>query len=1082
MPGKGRPPRRGRARGRAAMQSCGPSKLPSFKKPMTLNSQNAEEVVDWLTQHTPSSTVSNFTTTSSSSSTAMATPRNTSSTTGAPSSLGSEELFSNEFLELSNAQPLLPEEDEGDEDLTPDLILAENTIEMDIMSDEEEVPAAASFCDVSEEIDASEENDDEEIDVLWVPSRREQEEGSSDGETESQRGSRRIRLRRSREDSSQGTVGQQHVSAPVFSRPTHPPLPPMPPTSTVTARSHTSKKSAVWDFFNVCASDKSIVICNECSQKLSLGKPNSHIGTTSMRRHMSGKHKALWEQHLKGNRQTKSHPPSGPASYCSTSALLDPSEPPSTPPSTLTTCSHSQSSATSQVSVKAMFERKKPMSDCHPLARRLTAGLSALLARQLLPYQLVDSEAFRKFVAIGTPQWKVPSRNFFSKKGIPHLYQHVQSQVTASLSLSVGPKVHMTTDAWSSKHGQGRYVTYTAHWVNLVMAGKQGMGSSTTTVELVSPPRIARGSATTSTPPSLSTSSSSSSYSAAGSSFSSSTPVHPQLPLGYSTCQVRRCHAVLGMTCLESKNHTGSVLLSSLQSQADRWLTPHQLQIGKVVCDNGSNLLAALRLGNLTHVPCMAHVLNLIVQRFVSKYPGFQDVLTQSRKVSAHFRRSYTAMARLADIQQRYNMPVRRLISDSQTRWNSTLLMLERLLQQQRAVNEYLFELGGRTGSAQLGIFFPRYWVLMRDACRLMRPFEEVTNMVSRTEGTISDLIPFAFFLERAVRRVTDEAVDQRDEELEAHDFWSESPERTQAPAATQGEVPEVESEEEGGFVEEEEEDQQEQASQGASGDLLGTPGLVRGWGEETVDDAVLDNEEAEMDSSASNLVRMGSFMLSCLLKDPRIKRLKEKDLYWVATLLDPRYKHKVSEMLPTYHKSEKMRHLQTSLQNMLYNAFKGDVTSGTHQHSRGRGASNPATSTPARTKPFGQSVTSDMQMFFCPRQRHNPSGSTLKERLDRQVADYLALTADIDTLRSDEPLDYWVRRLDLWPELSQFAMNLLSCPASSVLSERTFSAAGGIVTEKRTRLGHKSVDYLTFIKMNEGWISEGYCTPEDLF
>ena len=50
------------------------------------------------------------------------------------------------------------------------------------------------------------------------------------------------------------------------------------------------------------------------------------------------------------------------------------------------------------------------------------------------------------------------------------------------------------------------------------------------------------------------------------------------------------------------------------------------------------------------------------------------------------------------------------------------------------------------------------------------------------------------------------------------------------------------------------------------------------------------------MSSSASNLVQMGSFMLSCLLSDPRIKRIKENDLYWVATLLDPRYKQKVQK------------------------------------------------------------------------------------------------------------------------------------------------------------------------------------------
>ncbi|XP_068113415.1 vomeronasal type-2 receptor 26-like [Hyperolius riggenbachi] len=46
-----------------------------------------------------------------------------------------------------------------------------------------------------------------------------------------------------------------------------------------------------------------------------------------------------------------------------------------------------------------------------------------------------------------------------------------------------------------------------------------------------------------------------------------------------------------------------------------------------------------------------------------------------------------------------------------------------------------------------------------------MRPFEEVTNLVSHTESTISDLIPYAYFLERAVRRVVDQAVEEREQE-----------------------------------------------------------------------------------------------------------------------------------------------------------------------------------------------------------------------------------------------------------------------------------------------------------------------------
>ena len=1051
--------------------------MPSVQRPCTLNSKNSEGIVDWLTQDTQSTTASagNLDAPSSSSSasgTSQVTTRPPAATTNTSTTAAtldlSEELFTHQFEEMSDAQPLLPEEVDN-----RDMSQSGSITHMDVRCDDDDdvVPAAASFAELSNTSEVGD-DDDVSVDVTWVPVRREEEQGeSSDGETERRR-RRRVGSRGRSLQGASGTV-RQHVSAPGVSQTarqsTH---------AVATTRMPSLQSSAVWHFFCVSASDNSDAICNLCQKKLSRGKSNTHLGTTALRRHMISHHKRLWDQHMmsRSSTQTQSHhPPPGPASSATstTVVLLAPSEPPATPPPTF---SSSCSSAHSQVSVKEMFELKKPMSQSHPLARRLTAGLAELLARQLLPYKLVESEAFKKFVAIGTPQWKVPGRNFFSQKAIPNLYKIVEKEVMACLAHSVGARVHLTTDTWSAKHGQGRYITYTAHWVNLLTTAKHGMRGSAE--ELVTPPRLAgKPAATSSTPPTPSSSITSSAESSSAAASCSTSTAPPQLPRGYSTSRIRQCHAVLGLTCLKAESHTGPALLSALNAQVDQWLTPHQLEIGKVVCDNGSNLLAALNLGKLTHVPCMAHVLNLIVQRFVQKYPGLQDVLKQARKVCGHFRRSYTAMAHFSDIQRRNNMPVRRLICDSPTRWNSTLLMFDRLLQQEKAVNEYLYDRGARTASAELGIFLPRYWMLMRNACRLMRPFEEVTNLVSRTEGTISDIIPFVFFLERALRRVLDQAVDEREEEEE--ELWSPSPPETAlssslaGPAATlEEESEEEESEEECGF--EGEDDQPQQASQGARCHLSGTRGVVRGWGEEHTFNEISEDEERDMSSSASNLVQMGSFMLSCLLRDPRIKRLKENDLYWVATLLDPRYKQKVDEMLPNYRKSERMQQFQNKLKIMLYTAYKGDVRA-QRESNRGRGESNPPPTTPARTGSFTDVLLmEDMRSFLSPTHRRSPSGSTLRERLDRQVADYLALTADIDTLRSDEPLDYWVCRLDLWPELSQFAIELLACPASSVLSERTFSAAGGIVTEKRSRLGQKSLDYLTFIKMNEAWIPKG--------
>ena len=59
---------------------------------------------------------------------------------------------------------------------------------------------------------------------------------------------------------------------------------------------------------------------------------------------------------------------------------------------------------------------------------------------------------------------------------------------------------------------------------------------------------------------------------------------------------------------------------------------------------------------------CPVLLMSLVVQRFLGRYPGLQDVLKQARKVCVLFRRSYNASARLADLQKKYNLPKNRPI------------------------------------------------------------------------------------------------------------------------------------------------------------------------------------------------------------------------------------------------------------------------------------------------------------------------------------------------------------------------------------------------------------------------------------
>ena len=123
-----------------------------------------------------------------------------------------------------------------------------------------------------------------------------------------------------------------------------------------------------------------------------------------------------------------------------------------------------------------------------------------------------------------------------------------------------------------------------------------------------------------------------------------------------------------------------------MEQQTDEWLASVSLKPGLVVCDNGRNLVAALGLAGLTHIPCLAHVLNLVVQRFLKTYPDMPQLLQKVRAVCAHFRRSHPAAARLSALQRNFGLPAHRLICDVPTRWNSTLHMLARLCEQQQAI------------------------------------------------------------------------------------------------------------------------------------------------------------------------------------------------------------------------------------------------------------------------------------------------------------------------------------------------------------------------------------------------------------
>lgn len=107
-------------------------------------------------------------------------------------------------------------------------------------------------------------------------------------------------------------------------------------------------------------------------------------------------------------------------------------------------------------------------------------------------------------------------------------------------------------------------------------------------------------------------------------------------------------------------------------------------------------------------------------------------------------------------------------------------------------------------------------------------------------------------------------------------------------------------------------------------------------------------------------------------------------------------------------------------------------------------------------------------------------STSSLWTAFDKDVAEAVAkrttcsgilevrqFIAEAPIQRSADPMKYWQRREAAYPRLSILARKYLSLVATSVPSERVFSTAGQVISERRSRLTTEHVEQILFMHEN---------------
>lgn len=170
-----------------------------------------------------------------------------------------------------------------------------------------------------------------------------------------------------------------------------------------------------------------------------------------------------------------------------------------------------------------------------------------------------------------------------------------------------------------------------------------------------------------------------------------------------------------------------------------------------VVSDNGSNIKCAINeFLKKHHHPCVAHTLNLCVNDSLKANEALMTILKKCRNLVTHFKHSVLATEKLKNVQEQMGFPVLKVKQDVPTRWNSTLIMLERLLEIKNSLSVTLSNLPKAPPSLDAS-----EWAIVWDCVPLLKPIEILTSVLSAEKyPTISMIIPLTRGLQHTLKSI----------------------------------------------------------------------------------------------------------------------------------------------------------------------------------------------------------------------------------------------------------------------------------------------------------------------------------------
>ncbi|KAK0140110.1 Zinc finger BED domain-containing protein 1 [Merluccius polli] len=144
--------------------------------------------------------------------------------------------------------------------------------------------------------------------------------------------------------------------------------------------------------------------------------------------------------------------------------------------------------------------------------------------------------------------------------------------------------------------------------------------------------------------------------------------------------------------CLQTsffpQDHTGEAIAQGLREALASWSLPEERQVC-ITTDNGSNVVKAASLNKWMRLQCFGHRLHLAIENAM-KDPRIDRAVGICKKLVSSFSYSWRRKKELARAQKELKLPEHGLKTECPTRWGSRQAMIERVLEQQRAISQVL--------------------------------------------------------------------------------------------------------------------------------------------------------------------------------------------------------------------------------------------------------------------------------------------------------------------------------------------------------------------------------------------------------